>query len=71
MIVLTDENGSTLLRFHADYIPAISLTGGIVRAKVKTNLVKRFDSSKPVSNYHYLHNLDTIEYATSNLDAIE
>ena len=43
-IDLTDEGGSTLMRYHADFKPAIPLTGGIVCAKVRGGLVKLFDS---------------------------
>ncbi len=41
---LTDEDGYTLMRYHAEFKPAIPLTGFIVRAKVRTNLVKLFSS---------------------------
>jgi len=43
-IVLTEEGGSTLMRYQAEFKPAIPLTGGIVCAKVKSGLVKLFDS---------------------------
>ena len=41
---LTEEDNSSLMRYHAEFMPAIPFTGGIVRSKVKTNLVKLFDS---------------------------
>ena len=43
-IDLTEEGGSTLIRYQAEFKPAIPLTGGIVCAKVKSGLVKLFDS---------------------------
>jgi len=43
-IDLTEEGGSTLMRYQAEFKPAIPLTGGIVCAKVKSGLVELFDS---------------------------
>ncbi len=43
-INLTEEDDSTLMCYQAKFKPAIPLTGGIVCAKVKSGLVKLFDS---------------------------
>ncbi len=43
-IDLMEEGDSTLMRYQAEFKPGIPLTGGIVCAKVKSGLVKLFDS---------------------------
>ena len=41
---LMEEGGSTLIRYQADFKPVIPLTGGIASAKIKSSLVKLYDS---------------------------
>ena len=43
-IDLMEDDDSTLMCYQAEFKPAIPLTGGIVCAKVKSGLVKLFDS---------------------------
>ena len=43
-IELLEDNESTLMRYHAEFKPTIPLTSGIVCFKVKSGLVKLFDS---------------------------
>jgi len=43
-IDLLEDDDATLVRYQAEFKPAIPFTGGIVLTKVKSNLVKLLDS---------------------------